>query len=70
MGNEEEKKRIELMVEKEGEIKNILMDESITYGMAKTILNRLMSELLKEGDTFLNKEKYKSVSQAETSFHH
>ena len=68
--NEEEQIRKDLIKKKEDEIKKILMDDSITYGMAKTILNRLEAELLREGETFLRKTKYKNVSQNEISFHH
>lgn len=63
-----EKEVKELMIEKEKMIKEILTDGTITYGMAKSIIQRVEVELLREGDTYLKKVNYRDVSQNESYF--
>lgn len=48
---------------KEKEIKEILTDGTITYGMAKRIISHLEVELLRDGDTYLKEVNYRDVSQ-------
>ena len=45
------------------QIKEILESEDITYGMAKMILQKVEAELLKSGDIFLNRSKFKNITQ-------
>lgn len=54
-----------LMVEKEKIIKEILTDGTITYGMAKEILDRVEAELLREGAAYLKKVNYRDVARGE-----
>jgi len=58
--------KIILIESKKQQIKEILQAEDITYGMAKTIIQRVEAELLGGGDTFLNKSKLKDVSPFKT----
>lgn len=58
----EEAKKQGLIETKTQQIKEILESEDITYGMAKTIIQRVEAELLKSGDIFLNMSKFKNVS--------
>lgn len=60
-----EKEVKELMIEKEKMIKDILTDGTVTYGMAKSILDRVEVELLREGAAYLKKVNYRDVAQGE-----
>lgn len=64
-----EEEKLKLMIEKEKTIKAILADGTITYGMAKSIIQRVEVELLREGDTYLKKANYRDVSRGETAVH-
>ena len=57
---------ITLIESKKQQIKEILESEDITYGMAKTIIQKVEAELLEGGNTFLNKSKLKNVSPFKT----
>ncbi len=52
------------------QIKEILESEDITYGMAKMILQKVEAELLKSGDIFLNRSKFKNISPIMFINHH
>lgn len=60
-----EKEVKELMIEKEKMIKEILTDGTVTYGMAKSIIQRVEAELLREGATYLKQVNYRNVAQGE-----
>ena len=53
---------IKLFEVKTQQIKEILESEDITYGMAKMIIQKVEAELLKSGDIFLNRSKFKNIS--------
>ena len=55
--------KIELFDVKVQQIKEILESEDITYGMAKMIIQKVEAELLKSGDIFLSRSKFKNISQ-------
>lgn len=50
-----------LIEDKKRQIMEILCDEDITFGMARTILNAIEAEFLKNGNTFLNRAMFKNV---------
>lgn len=52
------------------QIKEILETEDITYGMAKMIIQNVEAELLKSGDIFLNRSKFKNISPIMFINHH
>ena len=51
----------ELMEKKENQIKEILMSDDISYGMAKSIIHKIEAELLEKGNAFLNGSKLKNA---------
>lgn len=53
---------IKLFEVKTQQIKEILESEDITYGMARMIIQKVEAELLKSGDIFLNRSKFKNIS--------
>jgi len=61
---------IKLFEVKTQQIKKILESEDITYGMAKMILQKVEAELLKSGDIFLNRSKFKNISPIMFINHH
>lgn len=60
-----EKEVKELMIEKEKMIKEILTDGTVTYGMAKSIIQRVEVDLLREGAMYLKQVNYRNVAQGE-----
>lgn len=61
----EKEKLLKLYEEKERQIKNILIDENMTYGMAKHIIQRIEADLSKEGEMFLRGSLLKNISPTE-----
>ena len=61
---------IELFEAKKQQIKEILESEDMTYGMAKTIIQAVEADLLKGGDIFLNRSKFKNISPIMFINHH
>lgn len=57
-----DKEQILIMEEKEKKIFDILTEGDITFGMAKSIIERIEADLMKKGDTFLKQSKLNSVS--------
>lgn len=64
----DEKKK--LMEEKEQQIRDILMEGDITFGMARSIVQRIEAGLLREGDTYLMKTRLTDVSPSRINAHH
>lgn len=57
-----DKEQILIMEEKEKQIFEILIEGDITFGMAKSIIERIEADLMKKGDTFLKQSKLNNVS--------
>lgn len=62
----EKTEEIKLIEKKEKQIKNILLEDNITFGMAKRLIQRIEVELLQEGDTYLRKTNLKNVPPYKT----
>ena len=50
-----------LIESKKQQIEKILMEEDITFGVAKTVIQAVEADLLGNGNTFLNKSALKNV---------
>ena len=50
-----------LIESKKQQIEKILMEEDITFGVAKTIIQSIEADLFRDGDAFLNKSSLKNV---------
>lgn len=59
--------KIEFMRKKEQQIMDILLEEDMTFGMAKSIIQRVEADLLNNGNTFLYKSDLKNVFPSEVS---
>lgn len=57
-----DKEQILIMEEKEKKIFDILTEGDITFGMAKSIIERIEADLMKKGDTFLKQSRFENVS--------
>ena len=53
--------KAELIEDKIQQIEKILMEEDITFGVAKTIIQSIEADLFRDGDAFLNKSSLKNV---------
>lgn len=62
--------KTELMRKKEQQIMDILLGESMTFGMAKSIIQRVEVDLLNNGNTFLCKSELKNVFPSEVTDRH
>lgn len=50
-----------LIESKKQQIEKILMEDDITFGVAKSIIQAVEADLLGDGNTFLNKSSLKNV---------
>ena len=55
-----------LVEDKKQQIEKILTEGDITFGMAKTIIQSIEADLLRDGSTFLNKSMLKNVLPLKT----
>ena len=53
--------KAELIEDKIQQIEKILMEEDITFVVAKTIIQSIEADLFRDGDAFLNKSSLKNV---------
>lgn len=53
--------KIQIIEEKEMQIKEILRDEHLTFGMALSVLNRVEDDIVKSGNTFLKAQPFRDV---------
>ena len=61
----DDKDKVLLIESKKNQIKEILMEGDITFGMAKSIIQAVEVDILSNGNTFLNKSKLTSVFPSE-----
>lgn len=66
LNKERTKKEIErkqrIKASKEEQIMSILLDENLSYGMVMDIVDRVVANLRRDGDTYLRKTKIVCIS--------